>query len=179
MAPVLLAQQDLVALGAHEDVLRGDDRALDAQQPEFPEPMAPVGRNVVTREPNISLFLNTRAGNANRGMADYLDPSAPTTAKKLKAAGYATAHWGKWHMGGDPGDEGYVAHDGDTNNNPGNTVGKVSRQPTDLTDPNTVDAYELGLKSTILDGRMRLNVAAFYNDYKGLTTSSFIADALQ
>ncbi len=48
----------------------------------------------------IHSFLNTRAGNANRGMADYLDPTAPTTAKKLKAAGYATGHFGKWHMGG-------------------------------------------------------------------------------
>ncbi len=48
----------------------------------------------------IHSFLNTRAGNANRGMANYLDASAPTTAKKLKAAGYATAHFGKWHMGG-------------------------------------------------------------------------------
>ena len=48
----------------------------------------------------IHSFLNTRAGNANRGMANYLHPSAPTTAKKLKAAGYATAHFGKWHMGG-------------------------------------------------------------------------------
>lgn len=48
----------------------------------------------------IHSFLNTRAGNANRGMADYLDSAAPTTAKKLKAAGYATAHFGKWHMGG-------------------------------------------------------------------------------
>ncbi|MCH8216542.1 MAG: sulfatase-like hydrolase/transferase [Planctomycetes bacterium] len=48
----------------------------------------------------IHSYLNTRAGNANRGMADYLDPAAPTTAKKLQAAGYATAHFGKWHMGG-------------------------------------------------------------------------------
>lgn len=48
----------------------------------------------------IHSYLNTRAGNANRGMANFLDPSAPTTAKKLKAAGYATAHFGKWHMGG-------------------------------------------------------------------------------
>ncbi len=48
----------------------------------------------------IHSYLNTRAGNANRGMANYLDPDAPTTAKKLKAAGYATAHFGKWHMGG-------------------------------------------------------------------------------
>jgi arylsulfatase A-like enzyme len=48
----------------------------------------------------IHSFLNSRAGNANRGMANYLDASAPTTAKKLKATGYATAHFGKWHMGG-------------------------------------------------------------------------------
>ena len=48
----------------------------------------------------IHSFLNSRAANANRGMADYLDSSAPTTAKKLKSAGYATAHFGKWQMGG-------------------------------------------------------------------------------
>jgi len=48
----------------------------------------------------IHSYLNTRAGNKSRGMCDYLDRAAPTTAKKLKAAGYATAHFGKWHMGG-------------------------------------------------------------------------------
>ncbi len=48
----------------------------------------------------IHSFLNTRAGNENRGMANYLDAKAPTTAKKLKQAGYATAHFGKWHIGG-------------------------------------------------------------------------------
>ena len=48
----------------------------------------------------IHSYLNTRAGNKSRGMNDYLDASAPSTAKKLKAAGYATAHFGKWHMGG-------------------------------------------------------------------------------
>jgi len=45
----------------------------------------------------------------------------------------------------------------------------------DLTDPNEVLAYEVGMKSTLLDGRMRLNIAAYYNDYDGLTTSSFVA----
>lgn len=44
-----------------------------------------------------------------------------------------------------------------------------------LTDPNEVIALETGFKSTLLDGEMRLNVALFHNDYKGLTTSSFIA----
>ena len=48
----------------------------------------------------IHSYLNTRIGNKRRGMRDYLDASAPTTAKKLKASGYATAHFGKWHMGG-------------------------------------------------------------------------------
>ena len=48
----------------------------------------------------IHSYLNTRAGNRSRGMRDYLDSTAPTTAKKLKAQGYATAHFGKWHMGG-------------------------------------------------------------------------------
>lgn len=48
----------------------------------------------------IHSYLNTRAGNKSRGMSDYLAASAPTTAKKLKDHGYATAHFGKWHMGG-------------------------------------------------------------------------------
>lgn len=48
----------------------------------------------------IHSYLNSRSGNRSRGMNNYLDGSAPTSAKKLQAAGYATAHFGKWHMGG-------------------------------------------------------------------------------
>jgi uncharacterized sulfatase len=33
-------------------------------------------------------------------MAHWLDPEAPTLARQLKQAGYATGHFGKWHMGG-------------------------------------------------------------------------------
>jgi arylsulfatase A-like enzyme len=33
-------------------------------------------------------------------MADFLDPHAPTLARVLQRAGYATGHFGKWHMGG-------------------------------------------------------------------------------
>ena len=64
-----------------------------------------------------------------------IDPDAVTIPEALKPLGYVSAHVGKWHMGGDPSDEGYVLHDGDSNNNPGNTVGKVSRQPEDIKDP--------------------------------------------
>ena len=33
-------------------------------------------------------------------MAQWLDPSAPVLARELQKAGYATGHFGKWHMGG-------------------------------------------------------------------------------
>jgi arylsulfatase A-like enzyme len=48
----------------------------------------------------ITSYLNNRADNARRGMADWLDPSAPTLARILKENGYATGHFGKWHLGG-------------------------------------------------------------------------------
>jgi arylsulfatase A-like enzyme len=64
-----------------------------------------------------------------------IDADAITIPEALKPLGYVCAHVGKWHMGGDPGEEGYVVHDGNTNNNPGNTIGKVSRQPSDISDP--------------------------------------------
>jgi arylsulfatase A-like enzyme len=48
----------------------------------------------------LSSFLQTRAGNRACGQADFLDPAAPSLARVLRAAGYATAHVGKWHLGG-------------------------------------------------------------------------------
>lgn len=48
----------------------------------------------------ITSFLQTRQGNRNCGQADFLDPHAPSLARSLKASGYATGHFGKWHMGG-------------------------------------------------------------------------------
>jgi iron complex outermembrane receptor protein len=35
-------------------------------------------------------------------------------------------------------------------------------------DPETVTAWEAGLKSTLLDGRVRLNMAVFFNDYEDM-----------
>ncbi len=49
---------------------------------------------------NITSFLQTKQGNRDCGQADFLDPRAPSVARQLKEAGYATAHFGKWHMGG-------------------------------------------------------------------------------
>lgn len=48
----------------------------------------------------ITNFLQTRAGNRKSEQADFLDPKAPSIARTLKAAGYVTGHFGKWHMGG-------------------------------------------------------------------------------
>ena len=36
--------------------------------------------------------------NAKRNMPDWLDTSAPTVSRFLQAAGYRTAHFGKWHL---------------------------------------------------------------------------------
>lgn len=66
-----------------------------------------------------------------------IDEDAVTIPEALKPLGYVSAHIGKWHMRGNPGDEGYVLHDGDTSNDPGNTLPKENNQrlPDDLTDP--------------------------------------------
>lgn len=48
----------------------------------------------------INSYLQTRAGNKACEMADFLDPAAPSLPRILKSSGYATAHFGKWHLGG-------------------------------------------------------------------------------
>ena len=48
----------------------------------------------------ITSYLAHRELNKLRGLAQWLDPKAPMLARSLKQAGYATGHFGKWHMGG-------------------------------------------------------------------------------
>ncbi len=51
--------------------------------------------------------------------APSLASDALTIPEALKPLGYVSAHIGKWHMYTDPGAEGYVLHDGETDNKPG------------------------------------------------------------
>jgi uncharacterized sulfatase len=48
----------------------------------------------------ITSYLAARSKNEQRDMAQWLDPKAPMLARSLQQAGYATGHFGKWHMGG-------------------------------------------------------------------------------
>jgi uncharacterized sulfatase len=48
----------------------------------------------------ITSYLNNRQSNNERGVAQWLDPKAPMLVRHLQQAGYATGHFGKWHMGG-------------------------------------------------------------------------------
>lgn len=58
-----------------------------------------------------------------------------TVAEVLRARGYATAHFGKWHLGGGgPSRHGYDESDGDTGN----------RDADKFVDPNPVDIFGMG-----------------------------------
>lgn len=48
----------------------------------------------------ISSYLSNRKDNERRGIANWLDRDAPMLARMFHDAGYATGHFGKWHMGG-------------------------------------------------------------------------------
>mgnify|MGYP003662999682 CR=1 FL=1 len=49
---------------------------------------------------NVHQHYASHAQNVARGMPDWLDPNVPLLPKTFKAAGYRTAHYGKWHLSG-------------------------------------------------------------------------------
>lgn len=49
---------------------------------------------------NFTTYLDNKKHNKDAGQIDFLNPEAPTIARFFKNAGYATGHFGKWHMGG-------------------------------------------------------------------------------
>ena len=59
-----------------------------------------ITTGMYTQRWNINTFLSEKKHNKICDQLDYLKSRAPSLAKSLKSAGYATAHIGKWHMGG-------------------------------------------------------------------------------
>lgn len=49
---------------------------------------------------NFVTFLDTKKHNRNAEQIDFLNPAAPSMPRFFKNAGYATGHFGKWHLGG-------------------------------------------------------------------------------
>lgn len=45
-------------------------------------------------------YISDRNRNRRFGQADWLDPALPLLPRALKSLGYATGHFGKWHLGG-------------------------------------------------------------------------------
>lgn len=49
---------------------------------------------------NFVTYLDKKSHNKDAEQIDFLNPEAPSMARFFKNSGYATGHFGKWHMGG-------------------------------------------------------------------------------
>lgn len=63
----------------------------------------------------VNSFLSGSADNLRRDNVDSLSLAAPSMAKTFQQGGYATGHFGKWHLGGGR-DVGYAANPSPTTN---------------------------------------------------------------
>ncbi|MFZ4733462.1 MAG: sulfatase-like hydrolase/transferase [Pirellulales bacterium] len=79
--------------------------------------------------------------------------AAVTVGDVLRRAGHATAHYGKWHIGGGgPGANGYDEHDGDVGN----------EQAYRFTDPNPVDIFGMAERAEVFMRKARDAGQPFY-----------------
>lgn len=82
-----------------------------------------------------------------------LDPSTTTIAELLREAGYATAHYGKWHLsGGGPGQHGYDHDDGDNGNEYAHRFG----------DPNPADIFGMAERTAAFMEKSKLAGKPFF-----------------
>ena len=74
---------------------------------------------------------NAAAGSPPAGMSPALDRSLPTLGRIFASAGYETAYFGKWHLGGTPGEYGFESHDStiDDSTLARRVVGFVQKRP--------------------------------------------------
>jgi len=59
---------------------------------------ASIMTGLFAKRNGIRYHLNTVEGSKRRNMPTYLDPKLPILPRLLKKEGYATAHYGKWHL---------------------------------------------------------------------------------
>jgi len=77
--------------------------------------------------------FSTHQSNRARSMPNWLDPGVTTLPSLLEQAGYATAHFGKWHLGageGAPPPEQYGFDESKTVNSSGPSLGDEGKSPT-------------------------------------------------
>jgi arylsulfatase A len=82
-----------------------------------------------------------------------LPATETTVGDLLRGAGYATAHYGKWHLrGGGPARHGYDDGDGDTGN----------EEAYKFTDPNPVDLFGMATRAAGFMGKAKATGQPFY-----------------
>jgi len=88
-----------------ENIDRLADEGLRFEQFYVNSPICSPSRTAIStgqypQRWRITSYLAHRALNEERGVAQWLDLEAPMLARFLHDDGYATGHFGKWHMGG-------------------------------------------------------------------------------